>query len=336
MTSITDYFGSLLNILCQWWLREGSIPKRRDNLVRKLIKSGGNILHIDRYGRTPLQNLVWNSFGGNCATITSQWLELLRSCEVDVAEYLREELHLNINEFELLRHGHSMTYDCIRPRKIDISLHSARNPSLVITRWVNPESSATILLREFDFCPDIVIKRGMLCCKTKSLLDVWRNDHQKRPYDEGRKSIFELLVEWRQNQKMQQGQPVDWSDSDSDEKLDCHWTEMPDYLDAKQMKAMARIITEHPGRLCKCDAYGNYIDLWPFHGGTHTLCQSGNMLTESCLRPNFGQYNNWCEVHSCRFNHARFKRKQAKKMAKQMRIRGVQPAKAVLPGAWID
>lgn len=84
---------------------------------------------------------------------------------------------------------------------------------------------------------------------------------------------------------------------------------------------------------CDCDASGIYLDLWPFHGSTHTLCQTGNKLHQVCLG-SAGPYafgERWCEIHRCRFNHARFERKQAKKFARGRKREAVE---FPMPGAW--
>jgi hypothetical protein len=85
------------------------------------------------------------------------------------------------------------------------------------------------------------------------------------------------------------------------------------------------------------------LDIWPFHGSTHTLCQSGNRLDGSCLgskestdpRPIWERWcGRWCGIHKCRFNHARFERKQAKKIAKRRKREGDKVVTFSMPGSW--
>lgn len=82
---------------------------------------------------------------------------------------------------------------------------------------------------------------------------------------------------------------------------------------------------------CDCDASSMYLDLWPFHGSTHTVCQTGDKLHQACLGslgPNaLGE--RWCEIHRCRFNHARFERKQDKNIAKRLKREGERPLSSI-------
>lgn len=327
---VSEYLGDLLNLLCQWWLTAECVAAQRDDLILELIRSGANIHRIDRMERSPLQNLIWNSFGGDPASMTTTWLDLLNYARIDVIVYLQEELRICPSTFELNAHNRNLQVDFVRAREVEWFVSQHGSISFEMARWVDPASPVHLLFQEFDFCPDIVITRAIFCSKIKPLLDLWQSDHPTRLVDEGRKSISELLVEWNQGQGKQPE-----SESDSDEVLDYGWMEVPDYLDltSKQMRDMARHILEFPGQLCRCDAYGNYIDLWPFYGGTHTLCSSGNRLTDGCLGRS--RSNRWCKMHSYSFNHTRFARKEQKKALKRRRILGKKPAKTVMPGSWV-
>lgn len=87
---------------------------------------------------------------------------------------------------------------------------------------------------------------------------------------------------------------------------------------------------------CNCDTFRRYLDLWPFHGSTHTLCQTGNMLHEPCLGAgeSLELGEEWCEMHKCNFNHARFERKLAEKIAKKRKCEGRGVVQFPMPGAW--
>jgi hypothetical protein len=88
---------------------------------------------------------------------------------------------------------------------------------------------------------------------------------------------------------------------------------------------------------CTCDSFGNYLDLWPFNGSTHTLCQTGDKLHQPCFGPadKWTFWEIWCEIHKCTFNHARFERKQAKKI-KRRKYEGKRAVEFPMPGAWPD
>lgn len=332
------YLGLLLCMLCQWWLKAANAPKRRDDLARDLIKRGADINCFDRHGRTPLQNFDWNEIEGDGSAMISYWLGLLKNCEVNVAQYLFNERYHSEDGFEPCSHDRPWAYDCITPRKFNSWPQPSAGETLKVECWIDPETSVGMLLREFHFCSNFIIQDGGGCHTIKPWLDTWGNDYKNRPLHEGRKKIADLMVKWRQDREHSLGKFTNGSASDNKEQCSHDWSERNSDLDPKLQEAPAQWIIDHPQFprwLCDVDAYGNYIDLWPFHGRTHTLCQSGNKLKEGCLRLESG--SDWCDVHACRFNHTRFARKQVKKMAKRMKIeQGIKPAKEVIPGAWDD
>lgn len=340
------YLGSLLNILCQGWLQPESVQKDRDGLAKRLILNGADIHHADRYGRTPLRHIARTSSAMDCTVEILHWLELLRCCDIDVPQYLHDECDVNGDKIGLHVHDEPDTYcqewryHCIRPRKIGVSLQSPGKLSVTLKTHVDLQSTAELLLQEFGFYSDLTVTFGTHCGQITSRLEVYLKDLKNSPYHEGRKTIGECLVEWRQSRIKLQEQSVDGSLSDGNEPRRRDWPELGEYLNSNDIGYLERIgIFAKPYlQLCRCDAYGNYIDLWPFCLQTHTLCNSGSRLGGGCLRPfelNINVIGGWCRAHSCRFNHARFARKQAKKMAKQMRAQGISSPKNIMPGTWI-
>lgn len=323
-----EYLGALLCLLCSWWLEAviSDVSSKRNVLVQRLIRRGADIHYSDPYGNTPLRNLVWNSSRGNDAEIVQEWLSLLKTCHVNLTDYIKKACQLNPGEFELREYEQSLDgwreYTHVRPRKFVISDVSLGEPTILVEQWCSPNSTAKLLLKEYNFSADLVIGGGM-CQMAKywiesSVIGVENYDQSSM------QSISRVLKQWLNDE----GESLE-STPNRDEPTG--WYERFQYYQERQDNAsIARMLLEYSSNLCHCDLDGHYIDLWPFYGGTHTMCQTGSMVTRGCFR-----CEDWCEFHVCRFNHKRFTRKQEKKLEKAMRRAGLSCSKSTMPGAWI-
>src|SRR3569833_2875662 len=244
-----------------------------------------------------------------------------------------------MSKVELATHNLDIRiYDCIRPRSSVISPAAHHGPDLTTEAWLDPGSPALLVLGEFNFCPDVVIRPGYGCSSLLPLLEIWRTSDGGQ-HLKGRRSIFSQLEKLRREKRCKRGEMAANSgdtNKETNTNISNTRTLREDFnseffsLDSGRVEAETRWICE-PTDICNCDIYGHYIDLWPFHGTTHTLCQSGNMITGAMRKRCLATPGSpWCEFHSCRFNHDRFARKQAKKSGKLTRARGT------MPGAWVE
>lgn len=303
-----------------------NISSKRNVLVQRLIRRGADVHFSDPYGNTPLLNLVWNSSQCKDAEMVAEWLSLLKSCHVDLTEYVREECRLNPREFELREHEQSLDgwreYTNIRPRKLVVSDAPSGEPTILVEQWCNPNGPAKLLLQEYNFSADLVIGGGM-CQMAKYWIESSVVGGEE--YDESSiRDISWVLRKWLSDES----EPLESAPNDDEPT---GWHERFQYYQKRHDNAsIARMLLEYPSNLCYCNLKGHYLDLWPFHGGIHTMCRSGSKITGACFRR-----DDWCEFHACRFDHKRFMRKQKKKVEKEMKRAGNLCSKSTMPGAWI-
>lgn len=328
------YFGSLLGLLCVWWTKfesEGLQTQLLD-LLKMVIRSGANVHHRDRHHKTALQALIWSCHPGHESALICQWLNLLVFCKVDVAQYIEEECRINPLPFdsywqETTSKGgyHPRSYSCIRPRIISRCLLQARHISLDHTTYTNPNSSVVELLTEFELCPNIYIRPGYYCDTNPEFVT---------SHTEQTSSPKMKLVDIMLSKRIMYPIP-EYCENDEEWRARLHEKHTANCLHDSRIEDVVEIVAQGQARgyLCKCDTVGDYVDIWPFNGHTHTLCNSGSKLGE-CLM--FSGPSNWCKTHPCQFNHARFSRKQNKKTLKQMKRLGARGSLYRMPGAWVE
>lgn len=327
-----ENLSSLLYALCRVWGQTEQLQQKRDEILKTLVKWGANIHLVDQDGMSLLQILIRDSYRQDATAIVSHWLQILQSCGVVVDDYLCQEKLLCLTPIE--PKIYSWTFQSVKPRKVDISYQASGYQDVAVTRWTDPESPAAILFGEFDFSPDLEICSGYYCGDIEPLIDLWRNTPWNYPYDAGRKSFSDFLEEWLVDQIKSQERSVEDAVCDKGSHEGKLYIEQ-DLVAEDELTTLVEIVLKQPKGVCQCDSYGNYIELWPFSGNTHTLCQSGSMLGKECCNGQDGSPR-WCSYHKCCFNHARFERKKAKKLAKGRRAQGIKPVKTVMPGAWVD
>lgn len=332
---VTDYLGSLLCLACVWWSnaeREWTGESRTkafgQNIILMLIESGSDMHYRDRHGRTPLKNLArsLNPVLVMESEVLSTYFGLLEKGQVDICRYLERESILNPAPIELLDQDDRVGshYAHIRPRRITKSLlEPGFNSGNIIS--IDLKSSGLQLLEHFNFNPDVYLEAGSYCEHAMVCIKALGLDCLSQWID--LKSIDELLNACDSRLRDTEG---DESGHDRERERWSPLDEIDYHIANGRFEKAAKIVARLP--LCTCDVNGNYIELWPFYGGTHTMCQSGNKLGQPCLSPKTG----WCETHSCRFNHARFARKQEKKQLKMLRPMGLKPMKRTMPGTWVE
>lgn len=306
------YLGSALSVLVRSWNAPGDSgwQKMHRELARKLVIAGADLHYRDSHARTLLQTLVACSpMQTAYQKLISEWLSLLDICGIDVQNYVLQETH----------------FSKLEPFEIDTQLTLvAARPSLS-QHFIPKEMYTCIHLRtiglEFDDmgCPipkvlrwvdpknpaALVLEEFSFCVDLIILLGddcnrlgIWITSWKHSIY---RPSAREKTLLYRAGELSKE--------------IHCqHLT------------------------FCTRDSFGNYLELWPFNGSTHTLCQTGDKLHQPCLGPagkrTFREI--WCEIHKCTFNHARFERKQARKIAKRRKQEGKRVVEFPMPGAWPD
>ncbi|KAH8888106.1 hypothetical protein GQ53DRAFT_826667 [Thozetella sp. PMI_491] len=317
LVCLHGYFGALLCLLCAWWepLATAQLQEPRDDLAKRLIEDGAGVHHVDRNGRTPLENLVSCCLSHDISAAVLGWQRLLEACQVDLGVYIREEQkihHLGLKWPSNKSTCSLFWYHCIPTR---IVRFSPQTKTIDLRREHPPTSSDAAFLNEMDFASQ-AIHAGTYCGPVVGHL-AKVSVSRIESYDRNNRSIRGLML------CVLRFESGTVHDRETDREKDA--------LNAYSNFLLR--LSRYPTLLCNCDLSGCYLDLWPLYGGTHTMCQTGNMLGEDCLG---SDENKWCNVHRCRFNHARFARKQEKKAAKQRRRDGIKPIKTVMPGSWVN
>lgn len=190
--------------------------------------------------------------------------------------------------------------------------------------WLDSSSSASQLLEEFNFHPDLIIIPEKGCQLMSYWLRLWK---ARRTDVASGHTIHQLLAKWILDN------PEPQRPKYNDRKNCYDYERLRSATDAGEidMETLARILIDR--RMCSTDVSGQYVELWPFNGNTQTLCQSGNLIGQPCLNQ-----STWCPVHCCRFNHERFWRKQEKKRLRRMRMMGLKIKYYIppMPGRWVD
>src|SRR3569833_3314955 len=110
-----------------------------------------------------------------------------------------------MSKVELATHNLDIRiYDCIRPRSIVISPSAHHGPDLTTEAWLDPGSPALLVLGEFNFCPDVVIRPGYGCSRLEPLLEIWRTSDGDQ-HLKGRRSIFSQLEKLRREKRCKRG-----------------------------------------------------------------------------------------------------------------------------------
>jgi len=275
-----EYLGHLLCLLCSWWneAKTINVQKKRNILAQKLICRGADVHIIDQYGHTPLRNLIWNGTPGEDESMMVEWQEVLSICQVNMREYWREECRINPKAFELRVCEESYPawrqYTCVRPRKLAITEFPYGGEVPVILQWLHPEEHAYCLLQEYNFCPDLVVNAGM-CQMATCWLNTVHSGNRCNTTPLGN-SMYDCVVRWLK----ENFENIIYTENDCSQAYDWH-ERFENYSAVDDLYSLARMLIEDRGNLCHCDLSGSYIDLWPFYGSTHTMCNSGNMLKKS-------------------------------------------------------
>lgn len=342
-----EYFGSLLCIIAAWWqpIEAQGLKRHRNELTAKIISSGADIHQMDRSGRTALICLIRYSVPGKDPYAVAEWLEILRTCQVNDTQYIREECRLVPAPFDsdaqLLFPNHQSIYVSYKPRRLrteilDTDPHDMKSASML---WIDPNSPALGALQEFAFLPDLLIGGGSICWKMGYWLDLWKQNACCKPTPD--MTLRQLLERWTLENLTQHSREK-WDALKKGEISRYDEKSLDSALEEGDMEWAAILISECG--ICRCNSNGEYVDLWPFSGKTHTLCGTGNMSGRACLvgighlKSVFARRHYWCEMHCCRFNHERFARKQEKKRLKQVRMMGLKTRFYVppVPGTWVD
>lgn len=387
------YLGSALSFLMTTWNKRMRYEQRamHRELARRLVAAGADLHYRSCPLLTLLQTLVAHT-PMHIAHIEpiSEWLNLLVSCGIDIEDYMLHESHFShlkpfvidlVFNFEaivpLKDRMMADPYRCIDTWTIRIEPDNTGHLNIQTGRWVNPESSVTLLLEEFQLWASSIIIPGADCNQNRHLPPSWEDspqdlrdvpvgalhmlDNMAWDFKKPQNGISILRADrdniWILNQsstRFSEGflqnlamnpeilisaSPRQTTHRCSERLQSISYTGgMPPAEDAKSAETFKLSFKSYSQnqKFCHCDAFGNYLDLWPFHGSTHTLCQTGNKLHQPCL--GYGDpekhSESWCQTHKCKFNHARFERKQAQKHAKRCKCEGKKFAQFPMPGAW--
>ncbi|KAJ5248965.1 hypothetical protein N7468_000416 [Penicillium chermesinum] len=296
------------------WQEDLTCGKTHPFMLR-LIKMGADLHYIGPTGQSIFERLLSHAVAGNEVVMMSAWLNLLQQCDIDLQDYWVQEMTHSDGKVLELSCVYNIFYACWPTRiiKYERGRDGQALPSPTVQRYVDPASSATLLLEEFNFAPDLVLRWGLHCWAFKDLLR----------YCE---SIPSKLLGFLSEQPIQKFftylAKIHSDEHSTDETL----------VDSTDTARRVREITIDSLHLCPCDVAGNYFDLWPFSGRIHTICRAKSSARgQSCDR-----VQGACTFHTCTFNHERFERKQAKKKSKRRRREGQMVGGLNIPGAWID
>lgn len=391
------YLGSALSVLVEWWSWPMNIQqlKLHRKLTRKLVIAGADLHYRNKSQKTLLQSLLSSSSLQMIYDMILKWLQFLASCDIHVGKYaLQENLFSGGKPFEVDigrtvqaagngRHSIfsvSEYYTCMETRAAEFEFDDTGNPIPKISRWMDPESTAALVLKEFKFCQDLIIVPGDDCRRLREWIPIWERSPQdlrdipvaalhmlaEMEWDFGRRWAWTSILpvdkdaiwilnhgfdglpkEFLRSLNRMPEIPVSSYPEQIQRERDHSWKSIDATKifirtsvanDSELTKAFILSYTGFYRKVsfCNCDAFGKYLDLWPFHGSTHTLCQSGNKLDGFCLgsTDQRGFRQRWCETHKCRFNHARFERKQAKKISKRRKREGDKVVTFSMPGSW--
>lgn len=349
------YLGSGLYILAR--IEYGKLSERSSGqchqLGKKLLEMGADLHYINEDGMTILECLLCDHSPGYDANI-SDWLVLLAGLGTNVEEYLRKELELRVHGwmgFQLARHCEFNRYICWGLRMIGYENGDEGCRQLQIVRYVDQEGPAALVLQEFDFSPELDISCGIDCVKYQDLIKFGQDLAHCLPACLLEQPIRKSLPSLVSNRFHFFGSPPSNMfplENTVSNNLQCKSVSEYDPIISEDiLSAISRLEnTAHLNVLCPCDLAGNYLDLWPFNGRTHTMCQTGNRLHDLCLGTDAWCQGGhgipgyicdpWCSLHRCTFNHARFERRQAKKETKRITKFRIKPVDFHLPGAWIE
>lgn len=351
------YLGSALYILAG--IEDGRLSEKSSGqyhrLTKKLLAMGADLHYVNENGRTILERLLCDQPPGYDAHI-SDWLVLLSGLRINVEEYLRKELELRVHGwmgFQLARHCRFNRYICWGLRMIEYENgdEGYGQPRIEIVRYVDQGGPAALVLQEFDFSPELDVECGMKCAEYQDLIRFGQDMAHCLPAclleQPIRKSLPFLVSSCFHVFGTFPSKMIPLENTVS-HGLQCRSdSEYDPIISEDILSAISRLEkTFHLNVLCPCDLAGNYLDLWPFNGQTHTMCQTGNRLHDLCLGTDAWCQGGhgipgyicrpWCSLHRCTFNHARFERKQAKKETKRIKKLRMKFVDFHLPGAWIE
>ncbi|ELQ44566.1 hypothetical protein OOU_Y34scaffold00073g1, partial [Pyricularia oryzae Y34] len=177
------------------------------------------------------------------------------------------------------------------------------------TPWYQPDSPIAELTEQFHFCADVEICYGSWCEAV-----FYRRLASSSAVGNSGRCIPDL---YRASAALETGQPSD------------------DDIEYGTMEELFLRKYAWLDNLCRCNLEGDYVDLWPFCGRTHTMCRSGNLIEDAkCLGAQGGP--RWCQYHRCKFNHERFARKQARRNDRRLGWPEKKLRRRRVPGAWVE
>lgn len=182
---------------------------------------------------------------------------------------------------------------------------------------VEPNSPVTQLLHEFDFCAEVGILDGF--CDIAFGLRLENTEWEDYSKQYGDKCFLDLFEDWKTSENGTTFKGIPRNSNLGDGEL-VHFFE----LGRPSLFSM-----------CRTNLKGEYVDLWPFCGWTHTMCRSANYInTSGCFGREGGPA--WCQYHRCKFSHERFARKQARKEDKRLGWPERKLRRKRVPGAWVE
>ncbi|TLD28963.1 hypothetical protein PspLS_04254 [Pyricularia sp. CBS 133598] len=299
-----DFCRDLITLHATWWPFASHLAERRLRVATYLV----NALKTTKQEESLRQSLHWISRASSAESriaILNEWAQILHQKQVEISTVLSKEwpkiIERNANKFR--------DYSAERLYVVHHSVSASGGTEFTQTPWYEPDSPISELTGQFQFCADVEISRGCYC---------------KDVFDKRLKSYSAVENNWRcipdlyrASTTLEAGQsPNDGIGEDTMEEL---FAQKYTWLQ----------------NLCRCNLEGEYVDLWPFCGRTHTMCRSGNHIDDlDCL--GLVEDPEWCEYHRCRFNHQRFARKEARKMDKNQGWPEKKLRRKRVPGAWVE
>ncbi|KAI6288597.1 hypothetical protein MCOR27_000914 [Pyricularia oryzae] len=288
----------------KWWHFSSHVAKRRLETAIALVK----VLKSTKHEEALQSSLDWIScctFAESRIALLNEWVQVLHQERVPISTVLSEDWPMVIDRFQ----DQFGDYSAARLYTVHNAGGASGGTEFTQTPWYQPDSPIAELTEQFHFCADVEICYGSWCEGV-----FYRRLASSSAVGNSGRCIPDL---YRASAALETGQPSD------------------DDIEYGTMEELFLRKYAWLDNLCRCNLEGDYVDLWPFCGRTHTMCRSGNLIEDAkCLGAQGGP--RWCQYHRCKFNHERFARKQARRNDRRLGWPEKKLRRRRVPGAWVE